>query len=181
MKKVSVLAAALFLTTLSYSQEVAKETTLKVVYANKTNDNAKPAFYINEKFTASLVLDPDVIESVRVEKGEVQVDGKKYNGQIFIQTKSNYTPKLSSLLTLKDRYTNLANKPAMFMVDGEIVNGDYDKFLVDENYVLQLIVDGIKNEKDNIDLAVIKLLTKTEENIKKSKEVRIRGVDVTMN
>lgn len=180
MKKVLVLAA-LFLTTLSYSQEAAKETTLKVVYVDKTNDNGKPAFYINEKFTGSLVLDPNVIESIRVEKGEVQIGDKKYNGQIFIQTKSNYTPKLSSLLALKDRYTNLANKPAVFMVDGEIVNADYDKFIVDENYVLQVIVDSVKNEKENIDLAVIKLLTKTEENIKKSKEVRIRGVDVTMN
>jgi hypothetical protein len=180
MKKVLVLAA-LFLTTLSYSQEAGKETILKVVYADKGNDNGKPAFYINEKFTSSLVLDPSVIESVRVEKGEAQVDGKKYNGKIFIQTKSNYTPKLSSLMALKDKYTNLANKPAVFMVDGEIVNADYDKFIVDENYVLQIIVDSVKNEKENIDLAVIKLLTKTEENIKKSKEIRIRGIDVTMN
>lgn len=180
MKK-NLVVFALFLTTLGYSQEVAKDTTLKVVYANKTNDNGKPAFYINEKFTASLVLDPNVIESIRVEKREVQVGDKKYSGQIFIQTKSNYNPKLISLTALKDRYTNLADKPVVFMIDGEIVNAGYDKFLVDENYVLQVILDGIKNEKEKIDLAVIKLLTKTEENIKKSKEIRIRGVDITMN
>ncbi|HTM93680.1 MAG TPA: hypothetical protein VL095_14765 [Flavisolibacter sp.] len=180
MKKGLVLFG-LFLTIVSYSQEVVKDTTLKVVYANRMNNNGKPAFYINEKFAGYLVLDPNVIDNIRINKGEVQVDGTKYNGQIFIQTKSNYTPKLISLLTLKVRYTNLANKPAVFMIDGEIVNTDYDKFVVDENYVLQIIVDGIKNEKENIDLNVIKLLTKTEENIKRSKEIRIKGVDVTMN
>lgn len=105
----------------------------------------------------------------------------QYYGQIYIKTKSEYNLKLITLTSLKEKYTNLENQPVVFMIDGNIVNGDYDKFVVDENYILQIIIDNIKNEKENIDLKIVKLLTKSEENIKKSNEIRIRGNEVTLN
>lgn len=67
------------------------------------------------------------------------------------------------------------------MIDGNIVNADYNKYIIDENYVLQIVVDNIKNAKENIDLGLIKLRTKSVENIKKSQETRIRGGNVAMN
>lgn len=61
------------------------------------------------------------------------------------------------------------------MIDGNLINADYDRYLIDENYVLQIVVDDIQNDKQKIDLGLIKLLTRSEENIKKSKEIRIQG------
>ena len=67
------------------------------------------------------------------------------------------------------------------MIDGSIINADYDKYMVDESYLLTLIVDKIENSKENISLGLIKLVTKSAENIKKSKEIRIRGTEVAIN
>ena len=69
----------------------------------------------------------------------------------------------------------------IFTIDGTIINSDYDKYLVDENYLLQIIVDKIFIAKEIIDLGLIKLLTKSQENIRKSKEIRIRGTETTLN
>lgn len=180
MDKFFVLAI-MFLATTSYGQNAIKDSTLRVVYTNTLNDNQKPAFFINGNFIVNPFLDPKAIDSINVVKSEIQIDGIKYNGQIYITTKSAYSPKLISLTALKDKYTNLKNKPAAFMIDGNIINADYDKYVIDENYLLQLIVDNIENTKQNIHLAIIRLLTRSEENIRRSKEIRIRGGDVAIS
>ena len=165
-------------------QSLTTDTTLKVVYMTKSTNTQEPAYFLNGKFVdRSLLatLDPKIIDSINVAKGIIQIDSVEYNGQIYIKTKSSYNPKLISLTNLKDKYTNLKNKFAAFMIDGNIVNADYDKYMVDENDVLQIIVDNIKNAKQNIDIAFIKLLTKSDENIKKTREIRIRGAEVAKN
>ena len=68
----------------------------------------------------------------------------------------------------------------IFKIDNEIINADYEKYIVDENYILKLIVENY--EKDNLKISLINIVTKTEENIKKSKEIIIRGNDeMTLN
>ena len=113
-------------------------------------------------------------------RDNIQIDSVQYYGQVHIKTKSSCILKLISLTDLKDKYTNLKNKPVVFMIDGNIVNADYDKYIVDESYLLTIIVDKIENTKEKIDLGLIKLLTKSDENIKKSKEIKIRGTDVVL-
>ena len=100
--------------------------------------------------------------------------------KFYIKTKSSYTLKLISLTDLKNKYTNLKDKSVVFMIDGSIINADYDRCMVDESYLLTIIVDKIENTKEKIDLGLIKLLTKSDENIKKSKEIRIRGTEVAL-
>ena len=180
MKQAFILPFIVFAIT-AYGQTVTKDTTLKVVYTNKTNNPLRRAYFINEKFVANLLVDPDFIANINIVKGEIQIDGIKYNGQIFIRTKIDYSPKLITLAALKDKYTDFKNRPVIFAIDGDIVNADYDAYVIDENYVLQIVVDNIKNVKENIDLGLIKLLTKSEGNIKKLKEIRIRGGEVAMN
>ncbi|MFT4155828.1 hypothetical protein [Parafilimonas sp.] len=184
MKKIFILFSMLAAIA-GYGQNNAGDSTLKVVYANTINNAVQPALFINEKLmgssSAPSILSPNLIDSLYIIKGEVEIDGVKYNGQVHIITKSSYNPKLITLTALKDKYTNLKNKPALFMVNGNMINADYDKFAIDENDVLEIIVDNIKNEKEHIDLGLIKLLTKTEENIKKSKTIMIRGREVAMH
>jgi hypothetical protein len=67
------------------------------------------------------------------------------------------------------------------MIDGDIVNADYDNYVIDENNLLTIIIDKFQNTKERIDLGLIKLLTKSEENIKKRNQIMIRGTEVTMN
>jgi hypothetical protein len=181
MKHILLLASIAFSTTM-YAQN-STDSSIKVTYTNKLKLATQPAFYLNDKFIGSSPsgLNPNMIESITVRKGTVTIDGIQYNGQIFVKTKAAYAPKLITLNELKFKYTNLADKSAVFMIDGDIINADYDKYLVDENNIFQIIVDDINNPKEKIQLELVKVLTKTDENIKKSKEIRIRGNEMTAN
>ncbi len=163
------------------NKELEKDPGLKVVYANKESNINKPAYFLNGKFVSETLLgtlNPNQIESINVVKDNIQIDNIQYSGQIHITTKSSYAPKLISLTHLKEKYTNLKNKSALFMIDGSIINANYDKYMVDENNLLTIIVDKIENTQEKIDLGLIKLLTRSDENIRKSKEIRIRGTEV---
>jgi len=164
------------------NKELEKDTSLKVVYANKESNTNKPAYFLNGQFVSEILLktlNPNQIESINIGKG-IQIDNIRYSGQIHIKTKSSYAPKLISLTDLKEKYTNLKNKSVVFMIDGSIITSDYDRCMVDENYLLTIIVDKIENTQEKIDLGLIKLLTRSDENIKKSKEIRIRGTELAL-
>jgi molybdopterin converting factor small subunit len=160
------------------------DSTLKVVYAEKKDTIQTPAYFLNYKFVNQTffgTLNPKLIESLTVVKANVQIDKVQYYGQIHIKTKDNYNPKIISLTDLKEKYTNLKDKPVLFMIDGIIINADYDNFVVDENNLLKIIVDKLQNAKESIDLGLIKLLTKSDENLKKANEIILRGTEVTMS
>ena len=155
------------------------DTVLKIVYVNSHDSERSPAYYLNGQFVNETILktlNPNAIDNIRVEKQEIKVETQKYYGQIFINTKADYRPILISLNGLKSKYTNLKNTPTIFMIDNEIINGDYDKYIVDENYLLRISIETIENRKEKLHFNLIQILTKTEENIKKSKEIRIRGL-----
>jgi hypothetical protein len=184
MKSIMLLTLAIW-TTSSFGQtpsnkDLEKETGLKVIYANNERNINKPAYFLNGKLVNETVLgtlNPNQIESINVIKENIQIDSIRYSGQIHIKTKNGYEPKLISLNDLKDKYTNLKNKPAVFMIDGSIINANYATYMIDETYLLEIIVDKIENTQQKIDLGLVKLLTKSEGNIKNSKEIRIRGAD----
>ena len=181
MKQLFILTLIL-LSAVVHGQTTIADSTIKVIYANEITNEKKPAVFINGRFVGhSLSIQPDDINSITIMKEVVEFDSVKYYGKIYITTKDNFSPKLISLTALKEKYTVFANKPVIFTIDGTIINSDYDKYLVDENYLLQIIVDKIFIAKANIDLGLIKLLTKSQENIRKSKEIRIRGTETTLN
>ena len=162
---------------------VEKDTIIKVTYKNGVENNKKPAYFINEKLVNESILktiNPNEIESVNVEKNDIEIENVKYYGKLKIITKSNYNPKLISLNNLKRKYIKTKINEVIFKIDNEIINADYDKYIVDENFILKLIVENY--EKDNLKISFINIVTKTEENIKKSKEIIIRGNDeMTLN
>ncbi|MDI3321193.1 hypothetical protein [Pinibacter soli] len=161
---------------------IASDSTIKVIYRNKLKPVTQTAYYLNGTFFGSSMpsINPNTIESIDVLHADT-INGIQYNGKILIKTKVSYTPKPITLNELKFKYTNITDNPVVFMIDGDIINADYDKYLIDENNVLQIIVDEINNPKEKLQLEFVKVLTKTEENIKKSKEIRIRGNEVTSN
>jgi len=154
------------------------DTLPKVIYINNNSSERSPAYYINGKFVSRTIiqtLKPYLIEDINVDKSAVEIENVKYYGQIHIKIKGDYKAKLISLNDLKSKYVDLKNSPVLFIVDNEIIDADYDKYLVDEKYILQIIVEKIDNKKEKLKFSIVKLLTRTEENIKKSKEIRIRG------
>lgn len=164
-------------------EKIANDSILHVSYVNSNVSGKKTACYINGKYINETILktiNPQFIDSINVVKREVDIDGKSYYGQIYIKLKKNYNPKLISLADLKLKYTNLTNTSSIFMLDNEIISGDYSKYIVDENYILKIIIEKIDNKEENLQVNIIRLLTKTEENIKKSKQIWIRGTEELM-
>lgn len=154
------------------------DTIIKVIYKEETEGKNNPAFFINGKLTnesVSRTINPNEIETIDVEKENIEIDNVKYYGKIHIVTKSTYKPKFISLGNLKLKYTNLKDSAVVFRIDDEIINANYESYLVDENYILKIIVENFDNKKEKLNVNFISLITKTEENIKKSKEIILRG------
>ena len=151
---------------------------IKVIYKNEIKNIRKPAYFIKGKLVNESILrtlNPNEIESVKVEKEDIEIDNVKYFGKLIIATKSNYNPKLISLNNLKAKYTNLKDNSIIFEIDNEIVNENYENFIVDEKYILKIIVQKFENKDEKLNVTIVNLITKTEENIKKAKEIIIRG------
>lgn len=158
----------------------AYDTIPKVTFKKTYESDPTPALYINGKYSNEIIfktLNPDIIDSINVKKGNNEIGGKKHNGQIYIQLKENYHPSLISLTDLKLKYTNLGEIPSVFMINNVIVYGNYSKCIVDEKYILNITVENFVNKGENLNFNIIKLVTRTEENIKKSKEIMIRGIN----
>jgi hypothetical protein len=156
----------------------ANDTVIKVIY-NKPRilPNKKPAFYINGTLTNQNILqtlNQIEIETITIEKEEFKIDSIKYYEKVLITTKKTYKPKIISLSNLKAKYLESLKGPVIFQIDNEQVIGDYDQYPIDEKYILKIIVEDFKNPKEKLNLHIVKIILKTEENIKKANN-RIRG------
>jgi hypothetical protein len=162
----------------NFNNNSRADTSLKIIYENKSEKKLSPAFYLNGKFINYSVfrtLNPKKITNIRVEKQYIEVDAIKYYGQVFVETIKNYKSDYISLTDLKTKYAELKDAPTIFMIDNELINDNYDKYILDQNYLLRINIETLENSKEGIRFNLIRILTKTEENIKKVNEIRIRG------
>ena len=73
------------------------DTIIKVIYKNEVENNKKPAIFINEKLVNESILktiNPKEIESVNIEKNDIEIENVNYYGKIKITKKE--TGKRSS-------------------------------------------------------------------------------------
>jgi hypothetical protein len=194
MRKI-ILSIMLLVIAASYSQTLTgkvpgvniskpysmNDSIIRVVYSKpRLNFTKKPAVYINGTLMKKMNLfsiNPNGIESINVEKGEIEIDNIKYHEKIFIKTKDNYNFSpipVISLNNLKAKYLSSLKGSVIFQIDNEQVASDYDEYLVNEKNILKIIVEDFENKKEKLKLHFIKIILKTEENIKKANN-RIRG------
>jgi hypothetical protein len=159
----------------SNSQSISEQDTIiKVVHVIKYKNGKNPACFLNGKLVDQSILkflDPNKIENVKVEKENIEIGNIKYAGKIVIETKNNYQPNLISLNELRKRYTTLEEGSVIFQIDNEIVDGDYEKYIIDKNYILKITVTKLESPN----LSIIKVINESGENVKKSNEIIIRG------
>jgi hypothetical protein len=155
-------------------------TPLKVIFLDTIQPDRQSAFYIDGKhFNETIIktINPNLVDSIFVVKEEISIEGKNFIGQIHITMKGEYKPEIISLADLRFKYIKQSNAPSIFIINNEIVKSSYDEFLVDENYILKIEVQHVENEKENLNVYVIRLITKTEENIEKANEISIKGIE----
>lgn len=163
------------------------DTTIKVVYKNNTPNENRPVFFLNGKYldqSFARSVNPKDITNLYVEEGIFETDNINYNWKVLIETKDEFKPKFISLNDLKLKYTNLKENSTIFRIDDEIVDDDYEKCLIDENNILEIVVEKLENQKEKLKINIVSLLTKSEKNIRKqeeksreSKKIMIRGSD----
>ena len=140
------------------------------------------AFFVDGKFisqTAFYGVNGFAIDSIIADNREVIGDGIKYKARMQIFMKAGYTPANISLSALRTKYE--LPSPSIFYLNDILIRGDYDKFLVDQNYILKIEVQKLDDAKENLHVNVIRVLTKTKENLSKAYPIRIRGVGETAN
>lgn len=150
---------------------------MKVFYADTTHGSQKTAWFVDGRFAGNprWIFDPGITDSLSVIGKPVKIDGIEYVRQIHVKTKEGTELKLVSLADLKSKYIKSGSGPVLFMVDGELIKDDYDKYKIDESYIARIFIDHMKSTKENIDLGIIKILTKSKRN---NRDIIIRGTEV---
>lgn len=153
---------------------------IPIEYTNKPDNNRPIAYFVNGRFETWTLdkIDPGKVENVNIVKMDTVIDGTRYYGQVYLKVKdydSNYTPNLITLRDLVDEYTKLKNKPVIFTIDGRFINADYTNYKIDKNSILKIVLDKFANSKDPNEVWIANVLTKSKENIERSKQIRIRG------
>lgn len=162
-------------------QTTQNDTIPTVVNIQPINTDRYPLYTLNgQQISLSTLntINPKIIDSINVEKKEIKLNGTTYYGKVSIKMEGGYRPQFVSLNNLKLKYTQIKNEPVIFMLDNEFIKEDYDQYIVDQNYILKIIVDKIDMPDNKLQINVIRLLTRNEENIRKSKEIHIRGSEI---
>ncbi|MDR6300140.1 hypothetical protein [Mesonia maritima] len=82
--------------------------------------------------------------------------------------KPKYTPNFITLNQLFKKHLDLDEKPIVILINDEIMSEDYKEFLVDENFILKIIVNNLTTSQKNTEVNLIKIITKTSEKHTKS-------------
>ncbi len=154
---------------------------VKVFYSDslKVLNNKMPALYINGAFVGGSFFEAvniSKIEEMHIEKEYFTKDGIDYYGKIFIKMKPEYNPVLISFSELVKKYLKLDNNPIIFQINEKVISENWRNSLIDEKDILKIIVTKVKTSERNVMVNLIKLITKTPENIEKENEIRIRGI-----
>jgi len=197
MKKNVFAIILLFVTFNSFSQDIiekkstsklnySENSEIKVIYKdslNKFHSKTKPAgIFVNGIFigdeSALNAINSEKIESLNIEKENFEKNGKEYYGKILVKMKTEYIPKFISLKELSKKYLNLDKKPIVFQINEVVISEDLNEYLVDENFILKIIVNRIETSEKSAEINLIKLITKTTENIKEANVIRIKGTGI---
>ncbi len=167
--RTSLLFIILFLSLVSFGQQNSNPKPFK---------EWQPLYYldsVNVEFS-ELHFDPGKIESMNVVKSYMDSTGQNY-GKIFITSKN---PKDYNFLTISDiktTYKEDSLSPTIFMLDNEFLK-DITKFKIDSNYILKIeLLRGSEFDylKKNIpNLTILKIITRTKENLAKQNQIYIR-------
>jgi hypothetical protein len=158
-------------------QEALIDSVPKIIIKINDEKQLLPLYFLNGQpveMLAIKTINPDQIKKIWIEKDTVNLYGSQYYGKILISTKSNYHVNLISLNKLKTKYTKTSNKPTVFLIDNEFIDEDYDKLLIDENYILKIEVSDFYNSKEKLNFTLIKLFTRSKGNLDKKNTIYIR-------
>jgi len=115
----------------------------------------------------------DAMRSLKSE-GVKSVDIDKERGIVIVELKPEYHPVLMSLSDIKKIYTNIKSERVIFRIEDNFVQNNPDEVLVDASNIMLISVSPVKFIGDLEDLYMVTLVPRTDKNIEKLNEIRIR-------
>lgn len=135
------------------------------------------AVFINNKHCSFILLhsiNANKIKTINAVNKNITVDGKEYKGALYITTKANYKPLYINLIEIKNKYAQDNKLASLYFIDGKLISVDEKEIVIDENNILEVTCHIYNNVEDKIKLNIIEIFTRSEENLKKSKEIILR-------
>ena len=139
----------------------------------------QPFFILNGKHLTHSIewINPSDIKAINVIKKDTIILGKK-SPFILITLKDSIQLSMISLTEIKKKYVKTNTSYVIYFINGKLIYETPEESSLNENSILSISVDKIKSKDPEtgrvIDIDVIEILTKTKENIEKSKEIRLR-------
>ncbi len=107
-------------------------------------------------------------------EGVKSVDINKERGVVIIELTPEYKPVLMSLSDIVKKYTNVKSERVIFKIDDRFVQNNPREVLIDESNIMLISVSPVKFVGDLEDMYMITLIPRTDKNLKKFNEIRIR-------
>jgi len=173
MKKTLLFSLlSIFGLSLTYGQQLkpvySKTDTLPKVVYKDLNETPLPQLEMQGKNYLG-----DAMRSLKSE-GVKSVDINKERGVVVIELAPGYNPILTSLSDIIKKYTNIKSEHVIFRIEDKFVQNNPNEVLVDASNIMLISISPVKFVGDLEDLYMVTLVPRTDKNIKKFNEIRIR-------
>ncbi len=152
-----------------------------VVFTRHHDRNAA-LVYLDSKLVVDLpVLDPNTIEDVKIESGY----NEKYKtiGNVYLITKKSTKLNLLTADDIRKKYSLTNTNQTIWMVDNDFVER-VEYFKIDSSYLYKIEVEELpaldSTNKNTSGLTIIRIFTRTPENINRFSGIRIRGLNAKL-
>ena len=140
-----------------------------------------PMYYLDSVKIARLpIFDAAKVDSINIVSEDEP--GSNTHGKIFIKTKSPRDFKFLTMADVKAIYKAGDSGPAIYMLDNDLLN-DTATFRIDSSYILSVQItraSEISYLKDTSPgLFILKIITRTKENLARQNQIRIRGTELS--
>jgi len=152
---------------------------VKVIYekdVQKFHANIQPKYFLD-----SALVGASLPPFSRNEIKEILVSKDNRFGEVYIATKNPGIFRFMTLDEIKNKYVKSPSSATLYMIDNDQVKGNIADLKIDENYILNINIlsendfGSLKGAVKNIN--IIKITTKSEENLERAGQVYIRGAE----
>lgn len=150
----------------------------QVTPQNISTTENEPEFFLDSVAinAKKLIFDPNKIGHLDVVKGYNGVT--RSNGRVYITSKNPHDYHFLTLKNIQQTHAASATSPIVFMLNNEFIT-DTLGFTIDSSYVLSVdVIKGFEYLKNEVpSLTIVRIKTRTKENLDKANQIMIRGTE----
>ncbi|WP_152541996.1 hypothetical protein [Pedobacter sp. V48] len=152
---------------------------VNVVYekdAKKLPAGIQPKYFLDSVLIGSCL---PLFSQEEIKNIHVSTDSKI--GEVYVMTKNPGVFRFMTLEEIKNKYVKSPSPATLYMIDNDLVKGNIANLKIDENYILNINIlsesdfGSLKGAVKDID--IIKITTKSKENLERADQVYIRGTE----